>query len=657
VNRLGEETSPYLLQHAENPVEWYPWGEEALERARSEDRPILLSIGYSACHWCHVMAHESFEHAEIAALMNRLFVNIKVDREERPDLDAIYMNAVVSLTGRGGWPMTVFLTPSGEPFYGGTYYPPEPRMGMPGFPQVLDAVAEAYREQRTEVTVAAGRLTAALDASSLQPASQDPLDEGLLTGAVAAMRRMHDPELGGFGPAPKFPPACALEFLLRMHHRGDPWSLHMARTTLDAMAAGGMCDVLGGGFHRYSVDAVWLVPHFEKMLYDNALLARTYLQAWAVTGEPRYRDVATDTLDYLLREMRLPEGGFASAQDADTNGVEGLTYVWTPQALAGALPAEDAVAAAAYYGVTEAGNFEGASILRPQGDPPPRLSEIRAALLEARDRRPQPARDDKAVAAWNGLALAALAEAGWRLRRDDYLDAARGCARFLLETMSVEGALMRSYRDSRTSGPGFLDDLASTAHGLLELYTATGEARWLAEARRLAGAAARFHDAEDGGFFYADPAGERLVARHKDLDDNPTPSGQSMLAFTLLRLARLTGEDEGTVVEVLRLGIPYLSRSAHGFGQLLCALELYLTPPLEVALVGAWDDPSTAALRDRARDGFHPSAVYAFGDGSDDQGLALLEGKGLVEGAPALYLCERFACRAPVTAPELVEVP
>jgi uncharacterized protein YyaL (SSP411 family) len=457
VNRLADETSPYLLQHADNPVEWYPWGDEALTRARDENRPILLSIGYSACHWCHVMAHESFEDPATAAIMNRLFVNVKVDREERPDLDAVYMNAVVQFTaGHGGWPMTVFLTPAGEPFHGGTYYPPQPRGGLPSFAQLLELVAAAYRERPDEVGELAGRMTAHLrEVSALAP-SADPLSETVLTGAVETMRRVFDPRWGGFGTAPKFPPASAIEFLLRMHRRdGDTDALEMATDTLDGMSLGGMYDVLGGGFARYSVDERWLIPHFEKMLYDNALLAAAYLHGWVVTGDDRYREVCERTLDFVLRDLLLPEGVFASALDADTEGVEGITYVWTPGEIRAELRSDDAEAAVAYYGVSEEGNFEGSSVLRPAGTPPAGLERIRARLLEARMRRSQPARDDKAIACWNGLALAALAEAGWRLGRPDYLSAARRCAEFLLSGMSDErGRLRRSYRagDARIAG-------------------------------------------------------------------------------------------------------------------------------------------------------------------------------------------------------------
>ena len=658
MNRLAGETSPYLLQHAANPVDWHPWGEEALGLARSSDRPILLSIGYSACHWCHVMAHESFEDADTAALMNRLFVNVKVDREERPDLDAVYMNAVVGMTGHGGWPMTVFLTPAGEPFYGGTYYPPEPRHGMPSFRQVLTWVGEAWSERRGEVAGLAARLAGALREAVDRAPSADAPGADVLEEVLPRLRAAHDPDWGGFGAAPKFPPAAAIGFLLRLHARtGSEEALEIAVTTLDAMALGGMYDVLGGGFHRYSVERTWLVPHFEKMLYDNAQLAAAYLEAWAVTGAERHRAVAEATLDYLLREMRLPEGGFASAQDADTGGVEGATYVWTPAELEAALAPADAATAAAHYGVTEEGNFEGATILRPQGDPPPGIDDIRRRLLAARAGRPQPDRDDKAVACWNGLTLAALAQGAWRLDRPDLLEAARACAAFLDERMTdAGGRLMRSYRDGRARVPAFLDDHAAVAHGLLELAVATGESGPLERATAIAReAVARFADERHGGFFYTAADAERLVAPHKEYDDNPTPSGNSLLAHVLLRLARVHGDAslEEAAVGAMRLALDTARRAPHAFGQMLSALDLHLSPPREVAVVGPAADPATGALRDAVRAGFHPTVVYAFGDGAAAP-VALLEGKGLVEGRPAVYICERFACLAPLTDPDAV---
>jgi len=657
MNRLAGETSPYLLQHAENPVDWYPWGAEALERARAEDRPILLSIGYSACHWCHVMAHESFEDAATAEVMNRLFVNIKVDREERPDLDAVYMNAVVGMTGHGGWPMTVFLTPAGEPFHGGTYYPPQPRHGMPAFRQVLLAVDKAWREQRGEVERVGANVGEALRRASELVPSPDPLSEEILADAMPRLQAVHDDTWGGFGGAPKFPAGPAVGFLLRRYARaGDAAALEMARATLDGMALGGMHDLVGGGFHRYAVDAIWLVPHFEKMLYDNALLATAYLEAAAVTGEERYAWVASGTLDFLLRDMRLPEGGFASALDADTDGQEGTTYVWTPAQLAEALGEDDARAAAAYYGVTDQGNFEGGTtVLRAQGPPPPGLDRIRSALLERRLRRPQPGRDDKAIASWNGLALAALAQGGWRLGRPDLLEAARECARFLLGPMTgADGRLRRTYRAGSARIPAYLDDHAAVCHGLIELALATGEPEWLPPARGLADEALRrFADGEHGGFYQSADDAERLVARHKELDDNPTPSGNSLLCHCLIRLARIYADPalEARAEATLRLAVDGMRNAPHAFGQMLSALDLYVSVPREVAVVGPAADPATRALADAVRAGFHPTVVYAFGDGADDSGIPLLEGRTPVAGAPAAYICERFACRAPLTDP------
>jgi uncharacterized protein YyaL (SSP411 family) len=630
MNRLADETSPYLLQHADNPVHWHPWGEEAFERARAEDRPILLSIGYSACHWCHVMAHESFEDDETAELMNERFVNVKVDREERPDVDALYMDAVVALTGHGGWPMTVFLNPEGEPFFGGTYFPPEPRHGMPAFRDVLTAVSDLYRERPSAAEGTARQLVDAIRASTQVRPSTDPLTESIPAEASRALRRQFDPDWGGFGGAPKFPQAPVLEFLLRRHLRGEDEALPMVVRTLDAMAAGGMYDLLGGGFHRYSVDRQWLVPHFEKMLYDNALLASTYLHAWVVTGDERYRQVAEETLDYVVRELALPEGGLASAQDADTEGVEGLTFTWTPE-----------------EGVPEEllqPFEEGRSIIRGELD-----EELRRRLWEVREQRPKPARDDKAIASWNGLALAALAEGGRRLDRPDLVDAARRVAEFLLGPLSGgDGRLYRSYREGRAKTTGFLEDYADVARGLLELHVATGELRWLEEANRLARLAVElFADAEHGGFFRTPEGGERLIARQKAFDDSPTPSGNSMLAEVLLRLARLYGdaELERLAVGVFRLVAPALTRAPQAFGHALAALDLHFSPPRELAIVG----PPDSEIARAALSGFDPNAVVAFGPGD---GVPLLDGKELVDGNPAVYVCEHFACAAPVTSPE-----
>jgi uncharacterized protein YyaL (SSP411 family) len=552
--------------------------------------------------------------------MNELFVNVKVDREERPDVDAVYMDAVVSLTGQGGWPMTVFLTPAGEPFYGGTYYPPEPRHGLPAFRQLLAAIAEAYRERRADVTSQASTLVDALRRSAEAAPSREPLTSDLVSEAVRTLRGHFDPEWGGFGAAPKFPPASTLEFLLRSG------TLDLVSRTLDAMAAGGMYDLVGGGFHRYSVDREWLVPHFEKMLYDNALLVPAYLHGWVVTGEERYRRVVEDTLEYVLRELRLDCGGFASAQDADTNGVEGLTFTWTAEEV----PREELLQP-----------FEhGRSIVRGA------LTEVeRSALLEARERRPQPLRDDKAIAAWNGLMLAALAEAGRRLASDRLLSAAEELAEFLLGPLSSGGRLHRTWRDGVAKGTGYLEDYANVAHGLYELHVATGELRWLTESRRLALLAVElFADDERGGFFDTPADGEALVARRKDLDDHPTPSGNSMLAFVLLRLARIWGDDEleRRAVGVLRLVRDLLPRMPTAFGWALCALDLYLSPPRELAIVGTPNDDVARGVLS----GFEPNAVVAFGPSED---VPLLAGKRRVDGKPTLYVCERFACQAPVT--------
>ena len=631
MNRLAGETSPYLLQHADNPVDWFPWGDEALTRARQEDKPILLSIGYAACHWCHVMEHESFEDPVTAAVMNEHFVNVKVDREERPDLDAVYMEAVVAMSGHGGWPMTVFLTPDGEPFYGGTYYPPEPRHGMPSFGQVLDALTGAWRERRADVIRSAAQLVEAVRHSSTLQPSTDPLTEALLAGAARGLRQGFDSQWGGWGRAPKFPPAPVLEFLLRHHLRtGDDDALQMAITTLDGMALGGMYDLLGGGFHRYSVDERWLVPHFEKMLYDNALLVPAYLHAWLVTGTTRYREIVEETVEYMRRELWLEDGGgFASAQDADTNGVEGLTFTWTQE---DGVPSE----------LLEP--FEhGRSILRGELD-----GELRLRLFEQRELREKPLRDDKAIASWNGLALAALAEAGRRLERRDWVEQGREVGEFLLTRLSDEqGYLLRSYRGDRSSGPGFLDDYANVAHGLLELHVATGELRWLEESSRLARLAVElFGDDERGGFFLADRERDPLVARSKPLDDHPIPSGNSMLAHVLLRLSRIYGDEEleRRAVSVFRLLRPALERAPSAFGWSLCALQLWFSPPRELAVVG---DVETEVARAALRP-WQPETVVAVGPADR---IPLLAGKGLIGGRTAVYLCERFACRAPVTEP------
>ncbi|MGH3001775.1 MAG: thioredoxin domain-containing protein [Gaiellaceae bacterium] len=617
MNRLARETSPYLLQHASNPVDWYAWGDEALGRALAEDRPILLSVGYAACHWCHVMERESFEDPLTASAMNERFVCIKVDREERPDLDSVYMDAVVSLTGSGGWPMTVFLTPAGEPFFGGTYFPPEPRHGLPSFRQVLVAVGDAWQDRRGEVERSGRELAEHIRAGVQLRASTDPLSGELLSAAERALREGFDARWGGWGRAPKFPPAPVLEFLLR---RGED---EMTRRTLDGMALGGMYDLVGGGFHRYSVDERWLVPHFEKMLYDNALLAAVYLHAARRFADERYRRVAGQTIDYVLRELALDGGGFASAQDADTDGVEGLTFSWAPGECA---PDE-------LLQPFEDGRF----VLRGELD-----EETRARLFAQREQRAKPLRDDKAIASWNGLMLAALAQGG-------RLPEAQALGEFLLGPLSTpEGRLHRTWREGVAKGTGYLEDYADVAYGLLELHVASGDARWLREAHRLATLAVElFADGEAGGFFQAPVDGERLVARKKELDDHPTPSGNAMIAYVLLRLARIWGDDEleRRAVSVLRLVRDGLGRAPSAFGWMLVALDQHLAPHREIAIVGARAAPVSRAAVELAV----PTDVIAFGPADD---VPLLAERTDAGGETAVYVCERFACRLPVTEPE-----
>ena len=615
MNRLAQETSPYLLQHAHNPVDWQPWDDAALAQARAEDKPILLSIGYAACHWCHVMERESFEDPLTARVMNEHFVPIKVDREERPDLDSIYMDAVVALSGHGGWPMTVFLTPDGEPFFGGTYYPPEPRHGLPSFKQVLIAISDAWREQREEVMQSGANLVEHIRAGARLSQSDEPLTGALLADAQSALAQGFDSEWGGWGRAPKFPPAPVLEFLLR---RGEE---EMTRRTLDAMARGGMYDLVGGGFHRYSVDERWLVPHFEKMLYDNALLASVYTHAAKRLGDERYALIADATIDYVLRELALEGGGFASAQDADTNGVEGATFTWAPGEGA---PEE-------LLEPFEHGRF----VLRGELD-----EATRARLFELREAREKPLRDDKAIASWNGLMLAALAQAG-------RVEPAVALGAFLLGPLSsADGRLHRTWREGVAKGTGYLEDYADVAYGLMELHVATGDPRWLREAHRLATLAVELFADGGGGFFQSPRDGEQLVARKKELDDHPTPSGNAMLAYVLLRLARIWGDDalERRAVSVLRIVADVVVRAPTAVGWQLVALDQHLAPRRELAIVGDRDAPVARAAVDRAAE----TDVIAFGPADD---VPLLAGRTEVDGRAAVYLCERFACALPVTEP------
>jgi uncharacterized protein len=663
-NRLAFETSPYLLQHKDNPVDWYPWGEEALARAKSEDKPILVSIGYSACHWCHVMEHESFEDPETAAVMNGRFICIKVDREERPDVDAIYMQAVQTMSGQGGWPLNVFLDPQGVPFYGGTYFPPESRQGMPSFRQVLEGVSEAWRTRRTEIGAAAQRTVQGLSAASQIRPSPEILSPHVLDEAERTLAAQFDPAFGGFGRAPKFPPASALEFLMRRMTdpaRDTATAAEIVRTTLERMARGGMYDQVGGGFARYSVDAHWLVPHFEKMLYDNALLARAYLHAWQLTGDAYFRRICVETLDWALREMRGPEGGFYSALDADSEGEEGKFYVWSEDELRTIL-GEDAHPLLAYWGVDRGPNFEGRSILHVAGEmeiDPDVLDRGRSKLYDTRAKRVWPGLDDKRLTAWNALMIAALADAGAALGRDDYLAAARACADFLdRDLCDSQGRLLRTYKDGRASLNAYLEDHAFLIEALLALYEATFETRWFIRARELADTMIeRFaDDGEGGGFFTTSSDHEALIVRPKDFEDHPIPSGNSSAALGLLRLAAFTGERdyERRALELFRVLHQAAARHPQAFGHLLQAIHFHFSPRLEVVLVGEPLDLLAKVVRRT----FRPAVVLAGrspGDAGAGEAVPLLHGREAVDGRAAAYVCENFACRLPVTEPDELE--
>ena len=642
MNRLANETSPYLLQHKDNPVDWHPWGEEALARARDQQKPLLVSIGYSACHWCHVMERESFEDPEVAAVMNEHFVPVKVDREERPDVDAIYMDAVQAMTGHGGWPLNAFLTPGGVPFYAGTYFPPEPRHGMPSWRMVLEGVARAWDSERDQIIDGAERIVDRLQATAQMQAPDAEIDPASLDAAVTTLKRSYDAENGGWGGAPKFPAASAIEFLLRRGER------QMALHTLRRMAGGGIYDQVGGGFARYSVDARWIVPHFEKMLYDNALLARVYLHAFQVSGEPFFERVCRETLDWALRELHQEEGGFASALDADSEGVEGKFYVWQLDEVREAL-GELAEAAIEHFGMTEGGNFEGANIAVRATSDPERLAEIKAGLLAAREQRVRPGLDDKRLTAWNALMISALADAGAVLGEPRHLDAAIATAEFVLRDLRDEhGRLLRTYNQGRAHLNAYLEDHAFLLEALLTLYEATFDPRWFAEARALADTILdRFADPERGGFFSTAVDHEELIARRKDLEDTPIPSGSSAAAFGLLRLARLTGEAayEDAALGHIRLLHTIAPQHSAGFGHLLSATDFLLAEVREVALVG--DD--RAPLERVVRETFRPHVVLA---GGPADGVPLLEGRSPVDGRAAAYVCERFACRRPVTEPD-----
>ena len=674
-NRLINETSPYLLQHANNPVDWYAWGGEALNKAKVEDKPILVSIGYSACHWCHVMERESFENEEIAQLMNDLFVSIKVDREERPDIDSIYMESVQAMTGRGGWPLNVFLTPEGKPFFGGTYFPPDDRHGMAGWPKVLEAVARAYTADRSRVEEMAEQLTERLNHAAHTQSSADPLTTDILNHAYSTLRSQFDDQLGGLNGAPKFPQPMTWEFALRQNHRtGDPEALRMVEITLDRMANGGIYDHLGGGFARYSTDQYWLVPHFEKMLYDNALLTSLYLHAYQATGNPLYRRVVEETLDYLVRDMTGPEGGFFSALDADSEGVEGKFYVWTADEIRKILGDEDARLFNAYYGVTTRGNFEGKNILNVPRDQEVVAAELgvsaeeleaavqrgRQTLLETRYGRIAPGLDDKVLTEWNGLALKAMAEAAVTLGRADYRQAAERNATFLLDSLRLDGRLLRSYRAGRAQLKGYLADYAALIDGLMALHQATFNIRWMNEARALADEMIRlFWDGDQNVFFDTGTDHEPLLVRPRDFFDNAIPSGSAVAADVLLRLAALTGETDYArpAVASLRSVQEYLSRSAAGFGHWLGALDFYLSTPKEVVVVGDLEADDTLALLETLHGRFLPNKVVMGLDAaaSNDSGWPLMEGRSQVDGKATAFVCQQFACQLPVTDPAAFE--
>jgi len=666
-NRLKDETSPYLLQHADNPVDWYPWGPEALGRAKAENKPILLSIGYSACHWCHVMEHESFENPAIAALMNELFVNVKVDREERPDLDSIYMSAVQAMTGRGGWPMTVFLTPEGVPYYGGTYFPPEDRGHMPGFPRVLKAVGEAYASQAQEVIRNAEQMREMLQCP-LVPTERGGLDRAMLDAAEGGILRAVDRREGGVGGAPKFPQPMPLEFLLRSYVRtGNPLALDAVTLSLDKMAAGGIYDQLGGGFHRYATDGIWLVPHFEKMLYDNAQLARIYLQAYLVTGAPRYRQIVEETLAYVQREMTDPAGGFYSTQYADSEGEEGKFFVWHPDEVDALLGSDDARLFSAYFDVSAGGNFEGHNILhttesaesvaRMHGVSVERLHDAiergRSTLFDAREARIKPARDEKVLAAWNGMMLRAFAEAAAALDRADYREVAVRNATFLTNEMVRDGRVLRSWKDGTAKLNGYLEDYANLADGLIATYEATFDARWIDRAREVVDVMIeQFTDDANGGFFDTGRDHEQLVSRPKDIFDNATPSGNAVAADALQRLALLTNEERyrQAAAGVLDTFGAVAAKHPTGFGRLLSAVDLALGEAKEIAIVGHPDAADTRALVRAVFERFVPNRVVAVGAPGDDTTLPLLEGRGMREGRATAYVCQDYVCQAPVTA-------
>jgi uncharacterized protein len=672
-NRLTTESSPYLQKHAHNPVDWYAWGEEAFRKAEDEDKPILLSVGYSACHWCSVMERESFEDEATARLMNENFVNIKVDREERPDVDQIYMNFVQITTGHGGWPMTVFLTPERVPFFGGTYFPPVRRYNMPSFQEILLSVSEAYRERRDEIENSVTGILGELRRIGLAEASNLSLSTDQLDTAYRSIAKQFDAAHGGFGGAPKFPPSMTLEFILKYWARtNEADALHIVTHTARKMANGGMYDQLGGGFHRYSVDAVWLVPHFEKMLYDNAQLAQLYLHVYQATKDEFFKDVCVDILEYVRREMLDETGGFYSAQDADSEGEEGKFFVWTPEEITEILGEEDAKLFRFHYDVSEEGNFEGHSILnvrqslaesaRQMGVSLERYEEViargKALLFEEREKRIKPFRDEKVLTAWNGLMLAAFAEAGAVLEKESYIEIAEKNAEFITSTLrGANGELLRTWKDGTAKILGYVEDYANYADGLIELYQATGNVRWLNEAKTLADKMIdEFWDAEEGGFFFAGKSGEQLIVRSKDFFDNATPSGNSVAADVLLKLSVLTGNEDyhRYATTLFKLTANFMRRYPSGFGRTLSAYDFYLNQPKEIVIIGA-DNTEREILVREVYSRYIPNKVVVISEENNAEAaefIPLLKERKMIEGKPTAYVCENFACQQPVTSAE-----
>jgi uncharacterized protein YyaL (SSP411 family) len=667
-NRLINETSPYLLQHAHNPVDWYSWGEEAFERASAEDKPVLVSIGYSACHWCHVMEHESFEDEETARVMNENFVNIKVDMEERPDVDQIYMTFVQLTTGSGGWPMNVFLTPQKLPFFGGTYFPPAPRYGMPSFRQILTSVAEAYRDRRDEILHSANDILGELRRATMADTSVAGFSGDLLDAAFENFSRSYDSKNGGFGGAPKFPPSMSMEFLLRYWKRtGNERALEIAEKTARKMAEGGIYDQLGGGFHRYSVDAIWLVPHFEKMLYDNAQLIRIYLHVYQITADDFFKRIAIETLEYVKREMLDAAGGFYSTQDADSEGEEGKFFVWTPAEVEAVLGERDSQVFNFFYDVSDDGNFEGKNILnvRFTVEAAAKALKLEPAKIEAilerghrilfneREKRVKPHRDEKVLTAWNGLMLAAFAEAAAILQSEEYLAVAKRNADFLLGNLQKDGRLFRTWKGGRAKLDAYIEDYANLADGLLELFQVSGDTRYLTEGRRLADAMiGEFWDQENGGFFFTSNNHEKLIVRNKDLTDNATPSGNSIAADVLLKLFHLTGKEsyERYAVKILGIASVQAKRYPQGFGRALSTMEFSLGPVKEVALIG---DRDRRLAREVWKE-YVPNKIVALSDETAPASgeVPLLEGREMIDGKPTAFVCENFVCQLPVTTAE-----